>query len=126
MSIDLSNPATPGQRAPFYSVLNDSTEVQGMRTRIAALDDTDGQWASGASTLSPGNPANPKDPDGNGVFWGQAGDGTNWEGGLRNVSQNSAGVRCMPRTSPISWSSSPTVSRTSSVPGRTRRRLPAN
>ena len=91
MSIDLSNPATVGQRSPFYSVLNDTPEVQGMRGRIAALDDTDGQWASGGSTITPGNPINRADPDGNGIFWGQVGDGTNWEGGLWNVFRNTNG-----------------------------------
>lgn len=92
MSIDLSNPTTIGQRAPFYSVLNESAQVQGMRDRVAALDNTDGQWSSGASTISPGNPSNPKDPDGNGVYWDQVGGGTNWESGLWNVFRNPAGA----------------------------------
>ncbi len=92
MSTNPANPATVGQRSPFYSVLNESADVQGMRDRVIALDDTDGQWASGGSTISPGNPANRRDPDGNGIYWGQVGDGTNWEGGLWNVFRTNAGA----------------------------------
>lgn len=92
MSIDLANPATIEQRAPFYSVLNDSAQVEGMRDRVEALDDIDGQWANGQATVVPNNPLNLRDPDGNGVFWGQAGDGTNWEGGLLTVFRDPNGV----------------------------------
>jgi prepilin-type N-terminal cleavage/methylation domain-containing protein len=92
MAIDLAHPVTSGLRAPFYSVLNDSAVVDGMRLRVAALDDTDGQWRNGGSTISPGNPSNRRDPDRNGVYWGQVGDGTNWEGGLWNVFRSPAGA----------------------------------
>ena len=92
MSIDFSNPATRDQRAPFYSVLNESSQVQGMRNRITALDDTDGQWANGVSLLSPAGASNPKDPNGDGIYWGQVGDGTNWEGGLWNVFRDPTGA----------------------------------
>ncbi len=81
-------PATRDQRAPYYTMLNDSAEIQGMKTRIAALDDTDGQWSNGKSTKLPGNPSNPRDPDGNGIFYGQVGDGTNWQGGLWSLYKN--------------------------------------
>ncbi len=92
MQIDLTNPASYEVRAPFYSVLNETAEVQGMRDRIIALDDTDGRWKSGASTLQPVNQSNPADPNGDGIHWGQVGDGTNWHGGLLSVFRDPSGA----------------------------------
>ena len=86
MANDLNNPVTLGDRADFYPVLNETDDVLAMKARIEALDDTDGQWSGGKSTLDPSSPS--VDPDGNGVHWDQIGSGTNWEGGLQNVYQD--------------------------------------
>ena len=68
-----------GQRAPFYSVLENSPDVQAMRNRITAIDDLDGAWPGGGASLSA------RDPNGDRIMWDQIGAGTNWEDGLYNV-----------------------------------------
>jgi hypothetical protein len=72
----------PTVEGAYLSLLNDSPEVTAARNRIRALDDRDFNWDN-----------NPRDwPTVDGIYWGQVGDGTNWESALHMPFFTDAGV----------------------------------